>query len=335
MANIIKKAKDGLGAIKENTLDKTEVDDAVIDRLKDIGGFVADKAGDVKEKADDVRDDIDDKIHELDNMLKEVVNEYNDAFTLMNDKGVQLFIERNKSLDTIELSEKIVNSIANHPKEFDADLEEIETDRKRFVESCEFAERELEAARAAANKAGAGVVAGASVAFMAPTAAMWIATTFGTASTGAAISTLSGAAATNAALAWIGGGTLTMGGGGIAGGQALLALAGPIGWSIAGATLLTSIILFARKRMKLNKEKNSEIESVKANIERVREMDAKIDKLLAQTTDVKNGLDEMCYSCMSMFDKDYADFTSEQKQKLGSLVNNTKTLSAMFNMGVE
>ena len=335
MANIIKKAKDGLGAIKENTLDKTDIDDAIIGRLQDMGGFIADKAGDVKDRADEVKDDIDDKIHELDNMLKEVVNEYNDAFTLMNDKGVQLFVERSRALDTIILSEKIVNSIANHPKEFDADLKEIEADRKKFVEACEFAERELAAARGAAGKAGAGAAAGVAVTFMAPTAAMWIATTFGTASTGTAISTLSGAAATNAALAWLGGGAMTAGGSGIAGGQALLALAGPIGWSIAGATLLTSIILFARKRMKLNKEKNAEIESVKTNIERVREMDAKIDRILTQTIEVKNGLENMCYSCMNMFGGDYIEFTSEQKQELGALVNNTKTLSAMFNMNVE
>ena len=42
--------------------------------------------------------------------------------------------------------------------------------------------------------AGAGAAAGATVAFMAPTAAMWIATTFGTASTGTAAGTLDGAA---------------------------------------------------------------------------------------------------------------------------------------------
>lgn len=62
--------------------------------------------------------------------------------------------------------------------------------------------------------------------------AVSIATTFGTASTGAAISTLHGAAATNAAFAFIGGGTIAAGGGGMAagatvisGGTALIALA--------------------------------------------------------------------------------------------------------------
>ena len=102
---------------------------------------------------------------------------------------------------------------------------------------------------------------------MAPTAAMWVATTFGTASTGTAISALSGAAATNAALAWLGGGALSAGGGGIVAGNALLAMAGPIGWTIAGATLLTSILLFTSKKAKLNKQKNEEIEAVQNNTE--------------------------------------------------------------------
>ena len=60
------------------------------------------------------------------------------------------------------------------------------------------------------------------------------------ASTGTVISTLSGAAATNAALAWLGGGALAAGGGGMAAGEAFLALAGPVGWAIAGVALLVS-----------------------------------------------------------------------------------------------
>lgn len=66
---------------------------------------------------------------------------------------------------------------------------------------------------------------------------MAIATTLGTASTGTAISALSGAAATNAALAWLGGGALATGGGGVAAGEAFLALAGPVGWAIGGTEL--------------------------------------------------------------------------------------------------
>lgn len=307
----------------------------ISEKAGDVGEFVSDRADDVKEKTSSVIDDIDEKINELDNMLAEVINEYNDSYTLMNDKGLRLFIERNRALDTIKLTEKLVNSIANHPKEFDAEFERINEDRKKFTDSCEFAEKELQAARNAAGGAGAGAAAGAAVAFMAPTVAMWAATTFGTASTGVAISTLSGAAATNAALAWLGGGALTAGGGGMAAGNALLAMAGPVGWTIAGATLLTSIVLFAKKKVKFNKEKNEEIEAVKENIEKVREMDSKISVILDETVKTKLSLDEMNIACLDMYNGDYAGFTDDQKHKLGALVNNTKALSAMFEKNVE
>lgn len=78
---------------------------------------------------------------------------------------------------------------------------------------------------------------------------MGIATTFGVASTGTAISALSGAAATNAALAWLGGGALAVGGGGMAAGNAFLALAGPIGWAIAGVALVASGLMFWKSAM--------------------------------------------------------------------------------------
>ena len=190
--------------------------------------------------------------------------------------------------------------------------------------------RELQEARKAATGAGAGLAAGASVAFMAPTAAMWIATTFGTASTGAAISTLSGAAATNAALAWLGGGAIAAGGGGMAGGTAFLALAGPVGWSIAGATLLTSILIFTTKKTKLNKQKNDEIQAIKQNIELVREMDGRISQILEETISIRNGLNDMLKKTLPIYGGDYMSFTDDQKQLLGALVNNTKTLATLF-----
>lgn len=221
--------------------------DAAKGKAMMAGEFVGGKAVEIKDSAMAMKDDIKDKLTELDRMLESSITEYNDAYTLMNDKGIQLFLERNRAVDTIAFVENLINSIANRPKSFDAEFEEIDTNRDKFLGSCDFGQRELQAAREAAGGAGAGLAAGASVAFMAPTAAMWIATTFGTASTGAAISTLSGAAATNAALAWLGGGALASGGGGMVAGNALLAMAGPIGWTIAGATLLTSIVLFASK----------------------------------------------------------------------------------------
>ena len=136
------------------------------------------------------------------------------------------------------------DEIRNVPSEKKLQYEELKQIRLHWKQQAEKIEKDYKGAavkNAGVGAAGAGV--GVAVVTMGPTVAMGVATTFGVASTGTAISTLSGAAATNAALAWLGGGALAAGGGGMAAGEAFLALAGPIGWAIAGVALLTSGIL--------------------------------------------------------------------------------------------
>lgn len=304
--------------------------EALKEKAAEATGVLKDKAVEVKDAAVAAKDEIADKLTELDRMLQGVVAEYNDAYTIMNDKGVQLFVERSRAVDSISFVESLVNSIANRPKSFDAEFEEIHTNRKKFTDSCEFAQRELKEARKTAVGAGAGLAAGASVAFIGPTAAMWVATTFGTASTGTAISALSGAAAQSAALAWLGGGSLAAGGGGMLAGKAFIAMTGPIGWTIAGATLLSSIVIFTTQKTKLNKQKNEEIQAIKQNIELVREMDGKISLILDETISARNGLNDMLKKALPMYGADYLSIADDQKQFLGALINNTKALAVLF-----
>lgn len=190
------------------------------------------------ESASGVKDAISEKLdgrNEPDEYERAIID-YNDAYTLLSDAGMSLHMERSRSIDLLGLVEALANSIANKPKSFDTDIEQVSCNKREFTEAEEFAKRELDTARKSAMGAGAGFAAGVTVASMAPTAAMWVVTTFGTASIGAVISALSGAAATNAAVVWLGGGAIAAGGGGVFAGEALLALARPVGWSIAGAT---------------------------------------------------------------------------------------------------
>lgn len=313
---------------------KAEVEKIDLDSIKkmanETGTAIADKAAELKDVAIDTKDDIMDKITKLDQMLAESITEYNNEYTLMNDKGLQLYTQRCRSTDSIEFVENLINSIANCPKSFEADFKEINLEKEQFIDTCAFADKELQAARTAAGGAGAGLAAGASVAFLAPSAAMWIATTFGTASTGTAISSLTGAAATKAALAWLGGGALASGGGGVAGGTAFLALAGPIGWSIAGATLLTSIVLFSAKKAKLNKEKNEEISTVKDNIVKIKKAHEEISALLEKSTKIREMVNKTYKGCTPLYNADYASLSDDQKNYLGKLVTVTKTMAKML-----
>lgn len=316
---------------------KEFADKAVIDTLKDSETLeiLQNKAKDFKDLADIIKDDVDDKIHELDKELDLATTNYNDAYTLMSDSGLQLHISRTRAADMINCTEALINSIANRPKEFNKAFEEFHCEKETFLSTCDFADKELKAAREAASGAGAGLFAGASVASMAPTAAMWVATTFGTASTGAAISTLSGAAATNAALAWLGGGTLAAGGGGVAAGQALLAMAGPIGWTISGATLLASITLFTKKKIDLERDKGDQITAIKKNTEATKESHLQITELLNETEMLRTQLTNVYTQSMSLYGKDYLTVTEEDKMLLGNLVNTVKALSALLNKTVD
>lgn len=287
-----------------------------------------------KEKNDSAAKTEKQKKDKLEDQLETAVKNYNEAYTILNDHGMKLFNQRERALDLLENVENLINSIANHPKEFNADISEIQVKKQEFRNVCDFAREELAAAQKSAAGAGAGVAGGMAVASLAPSAAMWIATTFGTASTGTAISTLSGAAATNAALAWLGGGTVALGGGGIAAAQAFLAMTGPIGWSIAGATLLTSIVLFANKKIKLDKEKKEEIEAVLKNKEQLQEADAELDSLLKKTMAIRESLSDQYTQAMRCFGKNFLDIGEEDQMLLGAIVNNAKALAVSLDEGI-
>ena len=269
-----------------------------------------DAAAGAKQKVDEIMDDGAEE-------YEAAIFAYNAAYTDMNDRGALLLRQRERAIDVIAFSEQLVNSIANRPKSFDTDFEEISIQRKEFTAAEEYAAQELAIARASAGAGGAGLAAGAAVASLAPTAAMWVATTFGTASTGAAISTLSGAAATNAALAWLGGGAVAAGGSGVVGGATLLTLA--------------SVALFTKNRIQTREKKNEELLAVKKNTEFVREIDAKIGALLDQTVSLRDALNDSFVKSMHLADSDYSTLGAEDKMVLGALVNNTKTLAALLN----
>lgn len=262
--------------------------------------------------------------------LEFAVIEYNQTYTNLESEGISLYQSRLRSIDLLDLVAELVNSIANSPKSFSEDIEEMSHKRKDFRESESFAREELSSARKSAAGAGAGIAAGMAVASMAPSAAIWVATTFGTASTGTAISTLSGAAATNAAMAWLGGGALAAGGGGMATGSAFLAMAGPIGWGVAGATLLTSIALFTKKKHDIAKEKHKELVAVKQNTKTLRESLAAIGSLRAKTDSLRDCLSATFLASCRLQGSDYLALSDEEKLSLGSLVNNAKSLSHLL-----
>lgn len=307
--------------------------------MKGIGNVARGASSQVVASAGSLKDATKDKAESLTakkpDPYEEAVAEYNAVYTEMSDKGITLLRLRERSTDLIGHIELLVNSIANTPKSFGTDFVQIDQRRESFQAAEEFARKDLEAARASAVGAGAGFTAGAAVASMAPTAALWAATTFGTASTGTAISTLSGAAASNAALAWIGGGTIAVGGGGTATGAALLAMAGPIGWTVAGATLLASVALYARKKFESREAKHEALLAVNRNIARVAAIDAEIGDLVERTASLREHLIESYGEEMVLFGGDFLGFTNSERSRIAALVNNTLACATLLSTRIE
>lgn len=232
--------------------------------------------------------------------------------------------------DLLNELQGLFDQIRNVPSEKQFEYEEQIRIKNHWKEQVEEIEKEYDAAVAKnAGKAVAGAGVGVAVAALGPTAAMGVATTFGVASTGAAISSLNGIAATNAALAWLGGGTLAAGGGGVAAGEAFLAMAGPIGWAIAGVTLLTSG-LFIWKNINDNK-RLSEIflliskRDLKSYELAIVELGERIEELKTHILILGSAIREI-----ATFGTDYNMMSEEQQYKLGSYVNDLKRASHLL-----
>lgn len=259
------------------------------------------------------------------------VSKYNEEHQKMVQKGNQLYRQRRDSVFLIHQIELLVNSIANRPKEFETKITDFQAAREKFRKTEEYAAEALEAAVKAGSTIAAGVAGGVAVAGMAPTAAMWVATTFGTASTGTAISSLSGTVATKAALAWLGGGALSTGGAGIAGGKALLALAGPIGWGISGAATTLSLALLGYKNKQIADEAIDEAKKITIAGAELNEASAKIQHLMDETVMLMDALRDTVEANRPLSGANYLGLSRDEQVRLGTMVNNTLTLAQLLN----
>ena len=227
-----------------------------------------------------------------------------------------------------------INALANVPREFKVSLERTTAEIRSFEgKQSEIAKAEAQAKRnAKSSAAGASLGAlGVAIATMGPTVAMGVATTFGVASTGTAIASLSGAAATSAALAWLGGGTLVAGGGGMAAGTALLALAGPVGLTIAGVAALVSAgvgTVAAVMKKKASEDLNMDRIEVEAAIRRFDRTTAEVEALRELTL---NQTEQVAELSSQVRTADYQSFSDDEKRLAAALVNANLTLAQLIN----
>lgn len=244
-------------------------------------------------------------------------------------------LRQNCSNNLITRCESFVNKLANTPKEFDKSWSELKAEIAEFDNVVEKLEEEYRASHIGKGTATAGVAVGAGVAAFAPTAALAVATTFGTASTGTAIASLSGAAATNAALAWLGGGALAAGGGGMSAGSALLALAGPVGWGIGAVGIAGGTLLARRKNGKIIDEAKQEERQVLVKTSELRIMKHGAQELKLLTSEHYHGTESIVDVLEKTAPRDYSKFNAHQKTQLAALINHINALSKLINKKIQ
>ncbi len=272
------------------------------------------------------------RIHE------ETLQRYNSSYEKMGKACEVLYSTRGESVKFIKEVERVINSIANTPKEFSTQLGTIGKELTKFSETEEYAKKAYDASVKAGIDIVGGAAAGMGVASMAPTALMSIATTFGTASTGTAISALSGAAAQKAAVAWIGrtfAGFAVKEGAGMAVGEAFLALAGPIGWGITAASTGISLISLTNKNKDLADKAVKEAKEIAKAREALDETTQKVDALKQKTNTLLSDMNKQRDRILGFMNKDYQSLASDDQFFLGTLVNNTLSLSELLNETVE
>ena len=271
------------------------------------------------------------RIHE------ETLARYNNSYEKMKNECENLYNVRGQAIKVIKMNQNVINSIANTPKEFDTTLGKIGKELTKFNDTEEYAKKAYNASVQAGINIAGGAAAGVGVASMAPTALMSIATTFGTASTGTAISTLSGCVAQKAALAWIGRtfAGFAAEGAGMAAGQAFLALAGPIGWGITAVSTGASLISLSNKNKELADKAVNEAKEISIARESLDEVSEKVNSLRAKTDILYTDMDKQRAKILKFLNADYLSLEDEDKYFLGTLVNNTLSLSVLLNETVQ
>ena len=254
------------------------------------------------------------KIQLLQEKIQDTINKTNKHIEILGDNTNELYL----LLNTIQ---EYFDNIRNVPSDKILEYGKIKKIRLEWKQQAQKIEKEYENSIKGEMGSGAlGTGIGITVVTMGPTIAMGVATTFGVASTGTAISTLSGAAATNAALAWLGGGALAVGGGGIAAGEAFLTLAGPIGWAIAGVTLVTSGLLFWRTKSSQKRMEDIFSAIGERDIKSYELAMVEINERISRITEEKDNLND-AIERIKTFGTDYNKMNESQQYELGTYVN--------------
>ena len=273
--------------------------------------------------------------------LQKICTQYERNRASLTKKAQSLYDKRKNYVKTIEDIDGYLSAIDNLPSWCEDEMQEgilLLEDFKVAVQyensPKDYANLHDASGRTAAFMAAGGAIGAATAAF-GPTAAMSLATVLGTSFTGTAISSLSGAAATNAALAWLGGGALAAGGMGVAGGNLVLAMFGPIGGAIAGISGTVGLAFIRKKNKKLAAQVAEQKQHIKKDNMALAKRITALQSLISKSTDFNSTkLSPSLQWIANVKPKDYSLWTDVQKQELEVLLNNVSNMAQLINQRI-
>jgi len=114
-------------------------------------------------------------------------------------------------------------------------------------------------------------------------------------------------------------------------GNALLALAGPVGWAIGGTALVGSAFLLGHKNAEIAEKTTQEAAKIKAKIATLKAAKEEIAKLLTLTQQHADGVNTRLNFLKIDAPNNYQHFSNQQKLELATLINNIQALSKLLN----
>lgn len=266
---------------------------------------------------------------------KRAVDRYNFSYLDMNDSCDKNYTVKQNSKIAVVKVEMLINSIANKPKKFEKEINDIKLNREEFESTEKFAKEAEESAVKAGINAGLGVGGGIAFAAAAPNALMKYAMLFGKTSSGKLIRELNGIAAKKAALAFLGGGAKAAGGAGVAGGVKLLALMGVIGYAIGGINAVYGFYKHNKKNGKIADDVVEAAREISEKSYELKELNEKIKEMTNENSSIYENVVKQYDEMEKYSHVDYRLLDDDEKISLGILVNNTLSLSEVMNKTIE
>ena len=263
----------------------------------------------------------------------EQIDIYDGTYSILKQHATTLFELRQKSLLALDRAESLTSQTNNCPT-YENVLRVISVEKRNFSETQLFTNASVSTSKKTVVIDSIAKAVAPLAKEFAPDVAMW-ATTFGKASTGKAISELSGIARTNAQLAILGGGAKRIGGKGIAGGKAFLAIVGPL--TEVGIICLSgaaNLYVRCKENYKRAKQADNEAQNIRQATTVLIDSTNHILDLIKQTDELLSVCNDLLNEIEAFNTADDSSNSVDKAKKMEELISNCSKLSVIINQTI-